>query len=85
MKHKASSTPEDIAIDPVTGARKGGRRRFSGQYPRWLSAKLKAEPELREQYQRKADRMNSIHDSGCEDETVVGTGSTDPRSQQKRL
>ena len=64
MKHEESSVPEDIATEPAKGVGKGRRPWFSGQYPKWLSAKLKAEPELRERYQRKADRMNGIHEWG---------------------
>jgi hypothetical protein len=89
MKHEASSAPGNIAKDPVMGVGKDGRPGFSGQYPKWLSAKLKAEPELREWYQRKADRMNGTHGSGDDDsgdghETAVGTSPLDLRSQQKK-
>lgn len=88
MKHEVSSVPDDIAKDPVMGVGKDGRPGFSGQYPKWLSAKLKAEPELRERYQRKADRMNGIHSEDEDGEdghgTAVGTGPLDLRSQQKK-
>ena len=85
MKYEASFVPEDIATEPIVGVGKDGRPGFStGQYPKWLSARLKEEPELRERYQKKADRMNSIHDSGDDDEMPVGMGPLDLKRQQKK-
>ena len=84
MKYEASFVPENIATEPIAGVGKDGRPGFTGQYPKWLSARLKEEPELRERYQKKADRMNSIQESGDDDEMPVGMGPLDLKRQQKK-
>lgn len=73
MQHKENSVP-DIAVDPIAGAGEHGRLGFFGQYPEWLSARLKVKPKLQERYRRKSDRMNGIRDNGDDIETVLGTG-----------
>ena len=50
MKYEASFVPEVIATEPIAGVGKDGRLGFTGQYPKWLLARLKEEPELRERY-----------------------------------
>ena len=74
----------DIAVDPIAGAGEHGRLGFFGQYPEWLSARLKVKPKLQERYRRKSDRMNGIRDNGDDIETVLGTGLLGSKKQQKR-
>lgn len=88
MKHEKTSVPLDVSVVPQSGGQGKGRPVFNGDYSKWLGARWKEEPSLREQYQKMADKMNGKNtdkdDDGDEDGPLAPPPIRDLKAQQKK-
>ena len=88
MKHEKTSVPLNVSVVPQSGGQGKGRPVFNGDYAKWLGARWKGEPSLREQYQRMADKMNRKNagedNDGDEDGPSAPPPIRDLKAQQKK-